>query len=141
MDILTREQRSILMGRIRGRNTGPELAVRRLLHGLGYRYRIHARELPGRPDIVFRSRRIAIFVHGCFWHRHDCGLAYVPKTRQKFWQRKFSGNVARDRAALHTLRAAGWRVLVIWECQLDHPSRLSMRLVRFLGGPSVAADR
>jgi DNA mismatch endonuclease (patch repair protein) len=133
MDILTREQRSALMGRIRGRDTGPELSVRRVLSALGYRYRLHRATLPGRPDIVFKSRQAVIFIHGCFWHRHHCGLAYSPKTRRQFWERKFKGNVARDRAVQRALRAAGWRVLIVWECQINRPAVLAKRLVRFLG--------
>lgn len=132
---MSRVKRSALMGRIQGRNTGPELAVRHLLHGMGYRYRLHARDLPGKPDIVFRSRRVAVFVHGCFWHRHDCGLAYVPKTRPEFWQRKFEGNVARDLRTKRELEAAGWRVVVIWECQLTDLAALSKNLAQELGRP------
>ncbi len=136
-DIMSPEKRSALMGRIQARNTGPELTVRRLLHGMGYRYRLHAGELPGKPDIVFRSRRVAVFVHGCFWHRHDCGLAYVPKTRPEFWQRKFEGNVARDLRTKRDLEAAGWRVVVVWECQLSHLAALSKNLAHELGRPGV----
>ncbi|MFG1419994.1 very short patch repair endonuclease [Xanthobacter sp. V0B-10] len=120
MDSLTPEQRSERMGRIKGRDTGPEMAVRRLLHRLGYRYRLHARELPGRPDIVFRRRRLAIFVHGCFWHRHPdptCKLARLPKSRLDFWIPKLEGNAARDLDKRVQLEALGWKVLVIWECQ------------------------
>lgn len=128
-------KRSALMGRIRGRNTGPEIAVRRLLHAMGYRFRLHARDLPGRPDIVFRSRRAALFVHGCFWHRHDCDLAYTPKTRREFWQRKFDGNVRRDKRIKSELEAAGWRVIIAWECQLDNSAGLANRLAKCLGPP------
>lgn len=131
-DIISPERRSALMGRIKGTNTGPELIVRRLLHGLGYRYALHARNLPGRPDIVFPARRSAIFVHGCFWHRHDCGQAYLPKSRRDFWEKKFAGNVERDQATLRKLAAAGWNVLVVWECQVGNPG-LAKRLMRFLG--------
>jgi DNA mismatch endonuclease, patch repair protein len=132
-DIISREKRSALMARIKGKNTGPEMAVRRLLHRLGYRYRTHAPDLPGRPDIVFRSRGAVIFVHGCFWHRHSCGVAYVPKTRSEFWRNKFLQNTRRDRTALQTLKAAGWRVLIIWECQVERsPQRVLQRLKRFL---------
>jgi DNA mismatch endonuclease (patch repair protein) len=132
-DIMSPAKRSALMARIRGRNTGPETAVRRLLHAMGYRFRLHARDLPGRPDIVFRSRRILLFVHGCFWHRHDCGLAYTPKTRRDFWQRKFDGNVRRDRWTRDELETAGWRVIIVWECQLDDPTALADRLAKELG--------
>lgn len=120
MDSLTPEQRSERMGRIKGRDTGTELVVRRLLHRLGYRYRLHARDLPGRPDIVFRSRKLAIFVHGCFWHRHpdpQCKLARLPKSRLEFWLPKFEGNQVRDLENQARLTTQGWKVLVIWECQ------------------------
>lgn len=139
-DIMSREKRSALMGRIRGRDTGPEMTVRRLLHAMGYRFRLHARELPGKPDIVFRNRRIALFVHGCFWHRHDCGLGYVPKSRPEFWQRKFEGNVARDRRTKCELEAAGWRVVTVWECQLTDLPSLARRLAKELG-PQGALGR
>lgn len=132
-DIMSPAKRSALMGRIRGRDTRPEMAVRRLLYSMGYRFRLHARDLPGRPDILFRSRRIALFVHGCFWHRHDCGLAYMPKTRRDFWQRKFRGNVSRDHRIEHELRNKGWRVVIIWECQLKEPVALAKRLAKILG--------
>jgi DNA mismatch endonuclease (patch repair protein) len=132
-DILTPQERSALMSRIRGVNTQPELVIRRALHAMGYRFRLHARDLPGRPDIVLPSKRTVIFVHGCFWHRHDCGLAYTPKTRSEFWQKKFAGNVERDRRAKDALEAAGWHVIVIWECQLDKPSVLAARLAKRLG--------
>ncbi|WP_456680412.1 very short patch repair endonuclease [Bradyrhizobium sp. USDA 3311] len=140
---MSREKRSVLMGRIRGRNTGPELTVRRLLHAMGYRYRLHAGDLPGKPDIVLRSRRTVVFVHGCFWHRHDCGLAYVPKTRPEFWHRKFEGNVARDLRTRRELEEAGWRVVVVWECQLSDLAALSKSLAQELGrrGLSSVAGR
>lgn len=120
MDSLTPEQRSERMGRIKGRDTGTELTVRRLLHRLGYRYRLHARDLPGRPDIVFRSRKLAIFVHGCFWHRHpdpQCKLARLPKSHLEFWLPKLEGNRVRDLENQAKLTTQGWKVLVIWECQ------------------------
>ncbi len=117
------------------------MVVRRLLWALGFRYRTHAKGLPGRPDIVSRTRRIAIFVHGCFWHRHDCGLAYSPKTRPKFWARKFEGNVRRDAAAQRALRSAGWRVMIIWECQTERPAQLARRLSRFIGQPAPGRNK
>ena len=117
-DTFTKEARSALMAKVRGRDTKPELIVRRTLHALGYRFRLQARELPGRPDIVMRPRRKAIFVHGCFWHRHEgCRFTTTPKTRSEFWNAKFEANVARDNSAVEALVADGWRVLVIWECQ------------------------
>jgi DNA mismatch endonuclease (patch repair protein) len=119
MDNLTPARRSANMSKIRGANTRPELQVRKLLFGLGYRYRLHAKLVLGRPDIVFKNRRSAIFVHGCFWHRHDCGLAYSPKSRHEFWQAKFNKNVARDAFVLKALNDAGWRVKVVWEAFLN----------------------
>src|SRR5687767_2131660 len=102
------------MARVRGRDTGPEMVVRRLVHGLGYRFRLHGRGLPGRPDLVFRSRSKVIFVHGCFWHRHkDCALARVPKSRLEFWEPKLESNRVRDESNLRALKASGWRVLTI----------------------------
>lgn len=110
--------RSWNMSRIRGKDTKPELVVRRLLHAEGFRYRLHAADLPGRPDIVFRSRKKVIFVHGCFWHQHDgCRNAVMPKTRAAFWSEKLAKNVARDQMVLEQLREKGWTALVIWECE------------------------
>jgi DNA mismatch endonuclease (patch repair protein) len=137
VDIITPSQRSALMARIRGRDTGPELSVRRLLHGLGYRFRLHVNDLPGRPDIAFRSKRIVIFVHGCFWHRHNCGLAYSPKTRPEFWQKKFDQNIKRDKTVHKALKRAGWRVIVVWECEVERLSKLTVRLTKLLGAPGV----
>ncbi|MGR9179731.1 very short patch repair endonuclease (plasmid) [Rhizobium leguminosarum] len=118
MDILSREQRSEVMSRIRGRNTKPEMLVRRTAHALGYRFRLHRKDLPGSPDLVFPGRRIALFVHGCFWHRHKgCRLAYVPKSNEKFWQGKFERNIERDSQAVDKLQELGWKPRVIWECQ------------------------
>jgi DNA mismatch endonuclease (patch repair protein) len=105
------------MSGIRGSNTSPEKQIRKLLHQAGFRFRLHARKLPGRPDIVLPKHRAVVFVNGCFWHRHaGCRFAYIPKTRSEFWMRKFSTNVQRDAKNLETLGAAGWRVLVVWEC-------------------------
>lgn len=133
VDTLTQPHRSWNMSRIRGKDTAPELEVRSLLHGAGYRYRLHARDLPGRPDIVVRTRKLAIFVHGCFWHQHPgCANARMPKSRTDFWQAKLSGNTERDKRNLSALRRAGWRVMIIWECQLRRPSRVAARLQRFM---------
>lgn len=108
------------MSRIRGRDTAPELTLRSLLHRAGYRFRLHDRKLPGRPDIVLPKYKAAILVHGCFWHRHDgCSNATTPSTRRDFWQAKFDGNVARDRANEHRLRDLGWLGIVVWECELQ----------------------
>lgn len=140
MDRISPERRSENMRAIRGRDTHPERVVRSLLHALGYRYRTHMARLPGRPDIVFTRRRKAVFVHGCFWHRHPgCSKAYTPKTRLDFWQRKFDGNVARDAAALDALKNDGWDVLVVWECEAANPDRLAHTLTSFLGPPIYSA--
>jgi DNA mismatch endonuclease (patch repair protein) len=134
MDTLTRDERSRLMGRVRSRDTSPELAVRRLLHALGYRYRLHARALPGRPDIVFSARRKVIFIHGCFWHQHlGCAGARVPKSNVAFWTEKFHANRARDKRAVDSLRAADWDVCVLWECELGDAAALARALGEFLG--------
>lgn len=118
-DKLTSERRSWNMSRIKGRNTGPELQLRSLLHRAGFRFRLHAKALPGRPDIVLPKFRTAIFVHGCFWHRHPgCRNATTPSTRHEFWQEKFDGNVSRDARNRADLAATGWTVLTVWECEL-----------------------
>ena len=123
------------MRAIRGRDTKPELVVRRLASGLGYRYRLHGRGLPGRPDLVFRGRRRVLFVHGCFWHLHlgKCKRAGLPKSRLEFWLPKLEANRRRDRSVEAKLRMRGWRVLVIWECQLNDIDRVRARIVRFMG--------
>ncbi|OFW16368.1 MAG: very short patch repair endonuclease [Acidobacteria bacterium RIFCSPLOWO2_02_FULL_59_13] len=121
------------MGRVRSRDTGPELTVRRLVHSLGYRYRLHARDLPGHPDLVFRPRMKVIFIHGCFWHRHhDCELTRMPKSRQGFWFAKFKANRLRDRRTERALRRAGWQVLTVWECEIQDAQALEKRIRRFL---------
>ena len=132
VDSLTPQQRSTVMAAVRGENTRPELLVRHLLFGLGYRYRLHAKNLPGRPDIVFRSRRCAVFVNGCFWHGHDCRRSSIPTSNVEFWRRKIDGNRERDRRVLKELRRAGWRVLTVWQCQTKDQIRLQHRLCRFL---------
>ena len=130
--------RSALMRRVRRRDTGPEMMVRRLLHREGYRFRLHAGELPGRPDIVFRGRRKAIFVHGCFWHRHEgCRRTTTPKTRREFWADKFAANRKRDAVAVSCLKKAGWEVAVVWECETEDEEGLKDRLVAFLEGHSA----
>jgi DNA mismatch endonuclease (patch repair protein) len=131
-DRLTPEARSALMARIRGKDTEPERAVRRLLHAMGFRFRLHRRDLPGTPDIVLPGRRKAIFVHGCFWHGHGCGRARLPKTRLDYWGPKIAANRARDARKTAALRRAGWSVAAVWECQLRRPSVLERRLTRFL---------
>lgn len=119
VDTISEERRSWNMSRIKGRNTGPEVRLRSLLHRAGFRFRLHAKELPGKPDFVLPKYRTAIFVHGCFWHRHEgCRNATTPSTRTKFWQAKFDGNVERDRRNSAALEAAGWTVITVWECDL-----------------------
>jgi len=108
------------MAAIRGKNTKPELTVRRFLHALGFRFRLHSTSLPGRPDIVLPKHRTAVFVHGCFWHHHaNCRLATTPASNRRFWREKLMGNRRRDRRKAEALRTAGWKVLTIWQCQLD----------------------
>ena len=140
-DILAPLERSVLMGRIRGVDTKPELFVRRALHALGYRFRVHVRSLPGTPDVVFSRRRKAVFVHGCFWHRHGCRKTYTPKSRKRFWQEKFAANVARDRRAQERLARDGWRIFVAWECEIEADDALLDRMAAFLGPPAhMGAD-
>lgn len=118
-DTLTSERRSWNMSRIKGRNTGPELRLRSLLHRAGFRFRLHPKRLPGRPDVVLPKYQTAIFVHGCFWHRHlGCRHATTPSTRREFWQEKFEDNVCRDARNRAALEATGWTVMTVWECEL-----------------------
>lgn len=118
MDIVSEEQRSWNMSRIKGKNTKPELVVRSLLHRMGYRFRIHRKDLPGKPDIVLPKYNTVIFVNGCFWHRHEgCKYAYMPKSRVEFWEKKFKGTVERDKIKQQQLKDLGWKVVVIWECE------------------------
>jgi DNA mismatch endonuclease (patch repair protein) len=136
MDILTPEQRSERMSRVRSRDTKPEMLVRRLAHGMGYRYRLHRRDLPSSPDLVFPSRQKVIFVHGCFWHRHldpDCKLARLPKSKLDFWGPKLETNRERDERNLALLAELGWDVLIIWECQTKNREELQARIGEFLG--------
>lgn len=135
-DILSRAERSERMRRVRSKDTKPEMTLRRLLHGMGYRYRLHRGDLPGSPDIVFPSRRAVIFVHGCFWHGHDCKRgARVPKTNADYWLAKVARNVERDRRTMASLDAAGWRSLVVWECRIKDRAALEVELVAFLDPP------
>lgn len=126
MDIHTPEQRSRNMSRIRGRDTRPEMLLRRGLHAAGLRFRLQAKDLPGRPDLVFPRYRAAILVHGCFWHGHDCPMFKAPATRAEFWAAKIAGNRERDAKAHEALRASGWRVLTVWECALRGPARFAL---------------
>jgi DNA mismatch endonuclease, patch repair protein len=133
VDHVVPEKRSRIMAAVRSENTQPEMAVRRLVHKMGYRYRLHARGLPGRPDLVFPQRRKIVFVHGCFWHRHrNCRFATSPKTRVVFWSEKFERNMARDRRDRRALKKAGWAVMVVWQCELKNPEELARRIDDFL---------
>ena len=145
MDSVSPERRSEIMGLIKAKNTRPELSVRRLLHRLGYRFRLHRKDLPGRPDIVLPKHRVAVFVHGCFWHRHPgCPQTRTPKSRVEFWVEKFLGNIRRDEAARRRLIEAGWRVLVIWECELVDVEALAGKIQAFIRsaecGPSSCSQ-
>jgi DNA mismatch endonuclease (patch repair protein) len=131
-------ERSRLMARVKGKNTKPELIVRRGLHRLGYRFRLHRGDLPGRPDIVLPKYRTAIFVHGCFWHRHPgCSKASTPKTRADFWLDKFATNVARDGRNVEALEAGGWQVLIVWECETKDMAALTSRLNETMANSEV----
>lgn len=131
MDRISAAHRSWNMSRIRSKDTTPEKAVRSFLHRLGFRFRLHSRALPGSPDISLPAHRVAIFVHGCYWHRHKgCKAATTPKTRKAFWAAKFEANVARDRRARAQLRARGWSTLTIWECQTKTGAQLAKALTR-----------
>lgn len=128
------------MSQIKGRNTKPEITVRRIVHALGYRYRLHRRDLPGTPDLVLPRHRKIIFIHGCYWHMHSCRYGQVtPKTNARFWQTKRSGNVERDRRNLKALKLLGWKTLVVWECNTKKPALMTC-LQKFLG-PSTPSDR
>ncbi|WP_421995865.1 very short patch repair endonuclease [Reyranella sp.] len=132
VDTRTTEQRRRIMQSVQTRNTGPELAVRRLLHAEGYRFRLHRRDLPGSPDIVFPGRRAVIFVNGCFWHGHSCKKGRLPKSRNEYWDDKIAGNRARDRRKRTELTRLGWRVHDVWQCQIKDPVALARRLRKFL---------
>lgn len=125
-DVLTPEQRRLVMGRIKSKNTKPEMLLRRGLHRRGLRYRLHAAELPGKPDIVFPKYRTVIFVHGCFWHGHGCSLFKWPKTQAAFWKAKIHRNIERDREAQVALMRSGWRLALIWECALKGKFRRAL---------------
>jgi len=132
VDTRTPDQRRRIMQSVSQKNTGPELAVRRLAHSLGYRYRLNSPLLPGRPDIVFAARRKVIFVHGCFWHGHGCAKGRLPKSRLDYWKPKIDANRARDARNERSLRAAGWAVLTVWQCEAKDFAWLTRRLIRFL---------
>ncbi len=140
-DVLTPEQRRRNMSAIRGMDTRPEMVVRSLAHRMGFRFRLHRRDLPGKPDLVFPARRKVILVHGCFWHVHDCPYGRVkPATNAGFWANKRGQNASRDLRNLTALQAAGWSVLVIWECETRSPEPLERRLREFLDGTAERAN-
>lgn len=135
-DILSPDERSKRMARIASKDTRPELQLRQALHARGFRYRLHKKELPGRPDIVFPARRLVIFVNGCFWHGHKCSIGHVPKSNSEFWRKKIQTNRARDARNIRRLRALGWDVINVWECGLQSHGRAAAtysRVERFLG--------
>ncbi|WCE06209.1 very short patch repair endonuclease [Pseudoxanthomonas sp. JBR18] len=133
MDNVPPARRSEIMARVRSRDTKPEMIVRRLVYAMGYRYRLHAKDLPGKPDLVFRSRKKVVFIHGCFWHRHaKCALARLPKSRQGFWLPKLEANRQRDAKNESSLLDAGWDVLTIWECDLEDLAQIRTRIRGFL---------
>ena len=141
MDVLTLEQRSRNMRAIKATDTAPELTVRRLLHSMGFRFRLHRKDLPGSPDIVLPRFRVVCFVHGCFWHRHHCRYGTViPATRMDFWLAKFAANLDRDRRVMRSLHRDGWRVIVVWECQTRNAEQLRKRLTSALAVANPQAD-
>ncbi|AXK38511.1 very short patch repair endonuclease [Crenobacter cavernae] len=134
VDTVTKETRSRIMARVRNKDTGPEMIVRRLVFSMRFRYRLHVGRLPGRPDLVFPGRRKVIFIHGCFWHRHEgCAQARIPKSRVEFWTAKLTANSDRDKRNIAALQELGWEVLVLWECELADSARLRQRISDFLG--------
>lgn len=139
-DTRTPEQRRRIMQSVRTKDTGPEMIVRRLLHGMGYRYRLHRKGLPGSPDIVLPGRRKAIFIHGCFWHGHNCQKGRLPKSRIDYWLPKIERNKERDISATERLQTDGWDVLTIWQCEIADKTALETKLRNFLGS-SPKSDR
>ncbi len=132
MDRIDKQRRSWNMSRIKCKDTAPEMLVRSTLHAMGYRFRLHSRTLPGRPDIVLPKYRVVLFVHGCFWHRHGCKFSYTPKSRVTFWQTKFNQNVERDRKVFRALKSLGWKVVTLWECEAKSPSHVAERIQKLL---------
>lgn len=136
-DVFDAATRSQVMRAVKGKDTRPEKAVRSLLHSLGYRFRLHRKDLPGSPDIVFPGRRAVVFVHGCFWHGHDCKRGRrIPKSNRDYWKKKLAGNVSRDAQNQSELEAMNWAVLVVWECEINAKETLAGKLVNFLDGIS-----
>lgn len=140
MDTLTAEQRSKRMSLIRGKDTVPEMTVRRMLHRLGYRFRLHRKDLPGKPDIVFAGRRKVIFVHGCYWHGHGCRIGRPAKSNVEFWGEKIEANRARDARNVEALESLGWDVMIVWQCGLRDASAIQAHLIKYLG-PATNYDR
>jgi DNA mismatch endonuclease, patch repair protein len=132
VDTLTPSRRSWLMSQVRQKDTKPEMVVRRLIHSMGFRYRLHGKELPGRPDLVFSKSKRVIFVHGCYWHRHDCKKASMPSSNVEYWKKKFAENVARDNKVLSELASLGWASMVVWECETRDADALALSLSAFL---------
>jgi DNA mismatch endonuclease (patch repair protein) len=134
MDTLSPEKRSYVMSRIKGKDTLPELTLRKLLWSMGYRYRLHRKDLHGRPDLVFIGRKKIIFVHGCFWHKHDCSKSKLPKSNVEFWRRKILSNAERDKKHISALTSDGWKVMVVWQCELKLKNRefLIRKITSFL---------
>jgi DNA mismatch endonuclease (patch repair protein) len=138
-DVFDTEKRSAVMRAVKSRDTAPELKVRRAAHALGLRFRLGRSDLPGKPDLVFPSRRVALFVHGCFWHGHDCPRgARMPQNNRAYWQAKIARNVARDKASLANLRKLGWKPAVIWECEAKDAENLVRLITRRIGKPAQA---
>jgi DNA mismatch endonuclease (patch repair protein) len=142
LDKVSPEERSRVMARVKSRDTGPEKRVRSMMHRLGLRFRLHRRDLPGTPDLTLPGRQTVVFVHGCFWHRHaGCPQASTPAVNVDYWTRKFARNQARDAEAVERLTALGWRVVIVWECELRRPQQLEERLRRIFLTPDGASDR
>ncbi|KVO95830.1 very short patch repair endonuclease [Burkholderia ubonensis] len=138
VDSVTPDKRSHVMSLVKGKDTQPEMIVRRIVYNEGFRYRLHDSRLPGKPDLVFNGRRKVIFVHGCFWHRHEnCSLARIPKSNQEFWRIKLEGNRERDIKNIRKLIDTGWHVLVIWECELKDISSIRNKIISFLNESST----
>jgi len=135
MDVFSREKRSQIMSRVSGKNTKPELVVRSLLHNMGYRFRLHRKDFPGKPDITLPKHKKVIFVHGCFWHGHtDCPRSKRPTSNKKFWLEKLDKNMERDKVSINNLKELGWNVLVVWTCEVNDKYKLKNKLLSFLEG-------
>ncbi|WP_339162499.1 very short patch repair endonuclease [Methylobacterium bullatum] len=140
MDTRTPEQRRRIMQSVGQKDTKPEVALRQGLHRLGYRFRLHRKDLPGRPDLVFPSRKKVVFVHGCFWHGHGCAKGRLPKSRPEFWVPKIEGNKARDARAIERLTKMGWETHIVWQCDMKNSERVAEELATFLGPPGRSKE-